>query len=86
MEEAITVQDDQIFKVTKQNGDEFIFHSLVKEGNEVVGLNEAGDERTALNKNDIKEIRTFNKGSLSFFGILGWGILIASGVVVATML
>ncbi|MDP3313712.1 hypothetical protein [Lutibacter sp.] len=76
------------YKVTMQNGDEFIYESIEKNNEVFYGINnEYGEKiKTKLNSQDIKSVQIQNKNSSTFFKIFGIGIVLTSILVAIFML
>lgn len=88
LNEAVNNTEKGYYKVTLNNGDEFIYQSILIEGDTYYGINKNKNEvtETLLIKNDIQSIQKQNTKSSGFSNFLGIGVGIGSIVLGVSML
>lgn len=80
LNEAADNTEKGYYKVTLNNGDEYIYHSIIIENDAYFGITKNKNEiiETPLNKSDILSIQKQNTKASNFSNILGIGVGIGS--------
>ncbi len=80
LNEAVDNTEKGYYKVTLNNGDEYIYHSILKENDAYFGITKNKNEiiETPLDKSDILSIEKQNTKASNFSNILGIGVGIGS--------
>lgn len=87
LEQASQGEQNGYFKVTMQNGDEFIYESIEFANGNYYGIKTVNGENvktTILNK-DVLKVERRNKNSSGFFGVVGIAIGVASIILAVLM-
>ena len=85
---AASSNEKGMLKITMVNGDEFIYESVVKEGDYFYGINSKTGvaNKTLLAPNEIAKVERQNKGASGFMNVFGIGLGIGSIVLAILML